>query len=402
MKLIGLVAASVAMASAEVYFQETFADGAAWSERWTHSDNKVSEGAAGKFTLDAGAFYGDAEGDKGIKTSEDARFYNIAAPLTKAFSNEGKDLVLQFSVKHAQNIDCGGGYIKLFPSGVDAAKMTGDSDYNIMFGPDICGSSNKKVHVIFTYKGKNHLIKKTIPCETDERTHVYTLILKPDQTYEVRIDGDKKESGSLTEDWDFLEPKEIKDPAQSKPSDWVDEAQIDDPADIKPEGHDDIPKEVVDPEASKPDDWDDEDDGDWEAPMVANEDYKGPWHAKRIENPDYKGPWEHPKIANPDYTEDVEIYKFADNALVGFDLWQVKAGSIFDNIIVTDSVEESEKFLAETFTATQEAEKESFDAMKKKKADEDDAARKAAEAASAADDDEEEDDEEEPTKHEEL
>jgi calreticulin len=402
MKLVGLFAGAAAVASAEVYFKDTFADGEAWTQRWVHSDNKVSSGEAGKFTLDAGAFYGDAEADKGIKTSEDARFYNIAAPLTTPFSNEGKDLVLQFSVKHAQNIDCGGGYIKLFPSGLDAAKMTGDSDYNIMFGPDICGSSNKKVHVIFNYKGKNHLIKKTIPCETDERTHVYTLVLKPDQTYEVRIDGDKKESGSLTEDWDFLEPKQIKDPAESKPKDWVNDAMIDDPEDVKPEGHDDIPKEIVDPEASKPDDWDDEDDGDWEAPMVPNPDFKGPWSAKRIDNPAYKGPWVHPMVDNPDYKADDSIYKF-DNAFVGFDLWQVKAGTIFDNIIVTDDVAEAETLMAETFTKNKDAEKESLDAVKKAKADADEAARKAAEEAAKADDDDDDDDEEEePAKHEEL
>lgn len=32
-------------------------------------------------------------------------------------------------------------------------------------GPDICGYSTKKVHVIFNYKGKNHLIKKDIKCK---------------------------------------------------------------------------------------------------------------------------------------------------------------------------------------------------------------------------------------------
>src|SRR5689334_12532524 len=66
-----------------------------------------------------------------------------------------------------------------------------------MFGPDICGTSTRKIHVILTYKGKNHLIKKEISAETDQMTHVYTLILKPDQTYEVRVDGNKKESGNL-------------------------------------------------------------------------------------------------------------------------------------------------------------------------------------------------------------
>lgn len=62
----------------------------------------------------------------------------------------------------------------------------GDTPYSIMFGPDICGYSTKKVHVIFTYNGKNHLIKKEIKAESDQLTHVYTLVLKPDNTYKVR------------------------------------------------------------------------------------------------------------------------------------------------------------------------------------------------------------------------
>ena len=37
-------------------------------------------------------------------------------------------------MKHEQNIDCGGGYVKLFPSDLDQSEMHGDSPYNIMFG----------------------------------------------------------------------------------------------------------------------------------------------------------------------------------------------------------------------------------------------------------------------------
>ena len=37
---------------------------------------------------------------------------------------------------------------------------------------------------------------------------------------------------------------------------------------------------------------------------------------------------------------------------------QVKAGSIFDNILVTDSVEEAKEHAAETFDKLKEAEKE--------------------------------------------
>ena len=42
---------------------------------------------------------------------------------------EGKDLVLQYTVKHEQKIDCGGGYVKILPSTVDQKNFNGDSDY---------------------------------------------------------------------------------------------------------------------------------------------------------------------------------------------------------------------------------------------------------------------------------
>lgn len=49
----------------------------------------------------------------GIQTSQDAKFYGISGKFDEAFSNKDKDLVIQFSVKHEQTIDCGGGYVKV-------------------------------------------------------------------------------------------------------------------------------------------------------------------------------------------------------------------------------------------------------------------------------------------------
>uniref|UniRef100_A0A4W3H789 Calreticulin n=1 Tax=Callorhinchus milii TaxID=7868 RepID=A0A4W3H789_CALMI len=240
-----------------------------WQQRWVESKHKSDYG---QFKLTAGKFYGDAEKDKGLQTSQDARFYAMSTKF-EPFSNEGKTLVIQFTVKHEQNIDCGGGYVKIFPSDLDQTAMHGDSSYNIMFGPDICGPGTKKVHVIFNYKGKNHLISKDIRCKDDEYSHLYTLVLRPDNTYEVKIDNQKVESGSLEEDWDFLPPKKIKDPEAKKSEDWDERAKIDDPEDKKPEDWE-KPEHIPDPEAKKPDDWDDEMDGEWEPPMIQNPDYK--------------------------------------------------------------------------------------------------------------------------------
>merc|ERR1719154_375728 len=205
--------------------------------------------------------------------------------------------------------------------------MHGDSPYNVMFGPDICGPGAKKVHVIFEHKGKNHLIKKDIRCKDDVFTHLYTLVLNTDGTYEVLIDNESAQKGSLTEDWDFLPPKMIKDPEAKKPDDWVDAAKIDDPEDVKPEDWE-KPEHIADPgatkpedwddemdgeweppmidnpDATKPEDWDDEMDGEWEPPMIENPEYKGEWKAQQIDNPDYKGAWVHPEIENPEYNEE--------------------------------------------------------------------------------------------------
>ncbi|CAF4452439.1 unnamed protein product, partial [Rotaria sp. Silwood2] len=263
------------------YFVEKFED-ESYKKRWVQSTAKSD---FGEFKLSHGKFYGDAKKDLGLQTSQDARFYAMSASFDQ-FSNEGKTLVIQFSVKHEQKIDCGGGLLA-FGSGIRFG-LTGDSLYHIMFGPDICGYSTKKVHVIFTYKGKNLLIKKEIKCKDDEFTHLYTLILNPDNTYEVRIDTEKVESGKLEEDWDFTVPKRIPDPNANKPSDWVDEEKIDDPTDTKPADWE-KPEHIPDPDAKKPEDWDDEIDGTWEPPMIDNPEYKGVWKARQIDNPAYKG-----------------------------------------------------------------------------------------------------------------
>uniref|UniRef100_H2MUT4 Calreticulin n=1 Tax=Oryzias latipes TaxID=8090 RepID=H2MUT4_ORYLA len=288
-----------------------------WRSRWVNSKHKSDYG---EWKLTAGNFYGDAEKDKGLQTSQDARFYAASARF-EPFSNEGKSLVIQFTVKHEQKIDCGGGYVKVFPSDLDQTDMHGDSSYYVMFGPDICGYTTKKVHVIFNYKGKNHLIKKEIKCKDDEFTHLYTLILNPDQTYQVKIDNEKVESGSLEEDWDFLPPKKIKDPEAKKPEDWDDRPKIDDPEDTKPEDWE-KPEYIPDPDAKKPEDWQEDMDGEWEPPMISNPEYKGEWKPKQIDNPDYKGAWVHPEIDNPEYSPDANIYKFDSIGVLGLDLWQ--------------------------------------------------------------------------------
>eukprot|EP00591_Stephanopyxis_turris_P004987 CAMPEP_0195515162 /NCGR_PEP_ID=MMETSP0794_2-20130614/6323_1 /TAXON_ID=515487 /ORGANISM="Stephanopyxis turris, Strain CCMP 815" /LENGTH=405 /DNA_ID=CAMNT_0040643545 /DNA_START=84 /DNA_END=1301 /DNA_ORIENTATION=+ len=356
------------VANAEVFFKEQFND-EGWKDRWTVPSSWKSKSDMGEWVQTAGKWHGDDANDMGVQTSEDAKFYGMSAALTSTIDNTGKDLVIQYSVKHEQSIDCGGAYIKLLPGGdkFDAAKFGGDTEYSIMFGPDICGQT-KRTHVILNYepKGDNTLITKDIPCEKDQVSHLYTLVLKSDNTFDVLVDNKSVRSGTLEDAFDLLPPKKIKDPEQSKPKDWVDESEIEDPESVKPDGYDDIPPEIPDPDAVKPEDWDDEEDGEWEGNMIDNPDYDGPWEPKMIPNPDYKGPWVHPEIDNPDYAPDDKLHAVCGKGCthVGFELWQVKAGTIFDDIIVTDSLEEAQKFAEETFFAKKDQEKIMYDEVK--------------------------------------
>jgi len=395
MRTIALLISAFALTSATVLFKEEFGSG--WESRWVQSEHKSDYG---KFVASPGKFYGDAERDTGLKTSQDARFYSISSKFD-SFSNKDKTLVIQFTVKHEQNIDCGGGYLKIGPSSVDAKDFHGESVYNIMFGPDICGS-NKRTHLIFNYKGKNHLRRLDLRTESDELTHLYTLIVRPDQTYEVLIDDKPAGSGNLVDDFDFLPPREIKDPKVSKPADWVDDAKMTDPEDSKPADWDDIPEFIPDPEAEKPEDWDDEDDGEWEPPTIPNPDFKGAWSPRMIDNPAYNGEWVHPMIANPEFKEDNEIYAYGDFGYVGVDIWQVKSGSIFDNILIADNVDDAKAHAKETFDKLKTAEKEKFEADKEEKRKAGDSERAKRDAEIKELEDEEDDLDGDKVKHEDL
>merc|ERR1711896_19193 len=90
-------------------------------------------------------------------------------------------------------------------------------------------------------------------------------------------------------------------------------------------------------------------------------------------------------IANPEYEDDNGLYKFADFGFLGFDLWQVKGGTIFDNIILTDDASEADA-LAQKWKELSEFEKQKKDEEKKDEKKADDV------AADGADDDADDDD----------
>lgn len=117
----------------------------------------------------------------------------------------------------------------------------------------------------------------------------------------------------------------------------------------------------------------------------------GEWKPKQIDNPAYKGAWVHPEIDNPEYTPVPDLYKQDEICGIGFDLWQVKSGTIFDSVLVTDDVQYASDAL-KNLKQTQEGEKKAKEAKDK----EEEEARKAATDAEEEANDDDEDEEHEP------
>merc|ERR1712084_102965 len=208
------------LGSGKVFFSETFDD--AWESRWVKSQWKDSEGTQGKWALAAGKWFNDEKEDKGIQTAEDSRFFGISASFD-SFSNDGKELIVQYQAKYEKDVECGGGYLKIGPKLDDLTTFGDPTPYNIMFGPDKCGYT-KRTHLIFTYKGKNVLKKSDLAYKQDNFgiSHLYRLTVNSDNTVKVEVDQTELYSGNMEDDWELLKPKIIADPEDKKPGDWVD------------------------------------------------------------------------------------------------------------------------------------------------------------------------------------
>jgi len=108
------------------------------------------------------------------------------------------------------------------------------------------------------------------------------------------------------------------------------------------------------------------------------------WRAKRISNPAYKGAWVHPQIPNPEYKPDAALYEFDSHASLGLEIWQVKAGTIFDNFLVTDDLDLALE-RAKALNKVRETEQAAKKVVDDKKSAEDAAAAKDAESAEKTD-----------------
>mmetsp|Transcript_24410 Transcript_24410/g.59231 ORF Transcript_24410/g.59231 Transcript_24410/m.59231 type:complete len:504 (+) Transcript_24410:73-1584(+) len=337
--------------------------------------------------------------DVGLVVNDSAKHHAIAREIpTWTFGST--DFVIQYEAQFQQDLHCGGAYMKLlnWDRSRPLNEFDNEAPYVLMFGPDRCGGTNK-VHFIVRYQNpvskeweEKHSAKAVAP-PVDRQTHLYSLVVRTDNTFEVFVDLKSVATGSLLEDMSpSINPSaEIDDPTDSKPEDWIDNPKMPDPSATKPEDWDedeppqidsampegwreDIPAQIPDPAATIPEAWDEEEDGEWEPPQIPNPacgvgcgpykpkkipnpNFKGKWEAPQVDNPDYKGEWIPRQIANPHYfTEDNPVSKFDSINAIGFELWTMQASLLFDNILIADSWEKAQKFAESTWKIRSEIE----------------------------------------------
>ena len=240
-------------------------------------------------------------------------------------------------------------------SSINSDSFGSKTPFYIMFGPDICGPE-RKIHVILSHEGVEKERKFTIPAPADNLNHLYTLVIdQKDKSYKVSVDDEVLAQGLIVNDWNILPSKTIKDPSAKKPFDWEDDEMSPDKSAKKPIDWDDEPEFIEDVQA-KPTDWDDDLDGVWTAKKILNPKYRGKWNAPLVKNPKYKGLWIHPEIPNPEYKGDDNVALYKDIGAVGFDLWQVRSGSLFSNIIISNNESEAKEFADRTWKAWKDKE----------------------------------------------
>ncbi|CAE8625945.1 unnamed protein product [Polarella glacialis] len=340
-------------------------------------------------------------GDLGLAVPAEAKHYGAAVKFPRIEGQKDVPFVVQYEARFQGGVTCAGSYIKLFNSeGKQADAFQDDTPYVIMFGPDKCGGTDK-VHFILQHKNpvsgkwEEKHCKDPPSVPSDQLSHLYTLIIRPDNSFEIQVDGVAKTTGNLLTSMQppINPPKEIDDAEDKKPEDWVEEAKMDDPEASKPDEWDedaparikdpaasmpegwneDAVLKIADPSAQKPPDWDDEEDGEWEAPVImnpacsvgcgkweapttSNPDYKGKWYAPKIDNPAYKGVWKPRQVENPEYFVDEAPAILPAIDGVGIDIWTMNKGMIFDNILIATDPAKAQAFAEQSWKLRKELE----------------------------------------------
>lgn len=311
-------------------------------------------------------------------------------------TDKTETLIIQYETRNMFIYSCATVLMSVMIDDFNSKELTNKSKRYLDFGPSFCSFKGSIVLNLYTESGDNvisHKLKKTIPIPVDEIQHLYTLILKPNNNFELMIDSRSMYNGSFANSFTppIVEPEFIDDINDRKPSNWDDREMIEDLNARKPEYWDKIPEMIPDPARSKmpkgwlineqpkipdpfdekPDDWNTEIHGEWKPnlvpnpkckrapgcgpwkpPMIRNPKYKGEWKRPLIKNPAYKGEWEPRQVKNPNFIKK-EVVDLPKIKGISFTIWSEYHDVMFTNVLIGKDEYKIKRWNMEDFASRQ-------------------------------------------------
>ncbi|PFH34029.1 hypothetical protein BESB_071810 [Besnoitia besnoiti] len=310
-------------ADEQILFLETFQDEPLESGRWVASADPKFQGEEEKpLERSCGSKGGRRAKTNGTETESlgDAlqddvcgvlghlrKFHGISTRLPAPVNDTlKKSFVLQYEILQTRPLTCGGGYLKLlqFPQKQHLREFNHLTDYLVMFGPDVCGRRNQihfilKIQNPLTGEWTEHHLQSPPKLQPSPFSTLLTLWIKPDDSFEILVDGVTVRTGSLLED---MEP-----PLQPPETLVVGTAADDDEAASDRRGN--------------------------KATAASS-------------------------VKNPAYFKLEHAHRLRDVNAIGLELWTVEGGTAFDNLLLADSIEAARKVAKATFEVRRVKEQE--------------------------------------------
>ena len=181
---------------------------ATFRNRWVESEAHDADGLHGRFVHDAGMWFNDYDVQVGMKTVDPRKYYQTSIDMGKTINNRGKLLIISYTMKQEKDDNQTMAAIKLWAEGTNQKTINESTPFEISFGPNR-GSTSDKRHFDYYMSFGGHVFQSTkmFLCTLDKFTHMYTLIIRPNNTALILEDGKPIHEGLLRDDFDVLGPR---------------------------------------------------------------------------------------------------------------------------------------------------------------------------------------------------
>jgi hypothetical protein len=178
-----------------LYFESFDGPGDDWLESTAPGYNRA-------WSINQTAYPQTHEGERALIEATGRGLSAVSHRFPRPINVANKTLVLQYEMRAQFRYRCLTAGIKLFSDPqFDPSTLTNETEYTILFGPDVCAFSRVAFELGFRNPDTNrieiHNFTDSPPAPKDRKTHLFTLIIRPDATFSILIDTEQKKEGNL-------------------------------------------------------------------------------------------------------------------------------------------------------------------------------------------------------------